>query len=57
MLAAKRAGIKEVILCLDNKKDVEDIKPDYLKGLTFHYVTQMEEVLKIALLKEKVKEI
>lgn len=57
LLAAKRAGIKEVILCLDNKKDVEDIKPDYLKGLTFHYVTQMEEVLKIALLKEKVKEI
>lgn len=57
LLAAKRAGIKEVILCIENKKDVEDIKPDYLKGLTFHYVTQMEEVLKIALLKEKVKEI
>ncbi|WP_317900238.1 endopeptidase La [Aurantibacillus circumpalustris] len=57
LLAAKRAGIKEVILCLDNKKDVEDIKPDYLKGLTFHYVTQMEDVLKIALLKEKVKEL
>ncbi len=55
LLAAKRAGIKEVILCLDNKKDVEDIKPDYLKGLTFHYVTEMEEVLKQALLKEKVK--
>jgi ATP-dependent Lon protease len=34
---------------------VEDIKPDYLKGLTFHYVTQMEDVLKIALLREKVK--
>ena len=57
LLAAKRAGIKEVILCIDNKKDVEDIKPDYLKGLTFHYVTQMEEVLKLALLKEKVKEL
>jgi len=56
LLAAKRAGIKEVILCIDNKKDVEDIKPDYLKGLTFHYVTQMEEVLKLALLKERVKE-
>ena len=55
LLAAKRAGIKEVILCVDNKKDVEDIKPDYLKGLTFHYVTQMEDVLKIALLREKVK--
>jgi len=56
LLAAKRAGIKEVILCIDNKKDVDDIKPDYLKGLTFHYVTQMEEVLRIALLKEKVKD-
>ena len=56
LLAAKRAGIKEIILCADNKKDVEDIKPDYLKGLSFHYVTQMEEVLKLALLKEKVKD-
>jgi ATP-dependent Lon protease len=56
LLAAKRAGIKEVILCVDNKKDVDDIKPDYLKGLTFHYVTQMEEVLKLALLKERVKD-
>lgn len=56
ILAAKRAGIKEIILCADNKKDVEDIKPDYLKGLTFHYVTQMDEVLKLALLKEKAKE-
>jgi ATP-dependent Lon protease len=55
LLAAKRAGIKEIILCADNKKDVDDIKPDYLKGLTFHYVTQMEDVLKIALLREKVK--
>jgi ATP-dependent Lon protease len=55
LLAAKRAGIKEVILCADNRKDVEDIKPDYLKGLSFHYVTHMEEVLQIALLKEKVK--
>jgi ATP-dependent Lon protease len=56
LLAAKRAGIKEIILCADNKKDVDDIKPDYLKGLSFHYVTQMEEVLKLALLKEKVKD-
>ncbi|MEI6020118.1 MAG: endopeptidase La [Bacteroidota bacterium] len=53
LLAAKRAGIKEIILCADNKKDVDDIKPEYLKGLNFHYVTQMEEVLKMALLKEK----
>jgi ATP-dependent Lon protease len=55
LLAAKRAGIKEVILCHDNKKDVDDIKPDYLKGLTFHYVDRMEEVLQLALLKEKAK--
>jgi len=57
ILAAKRAGIKEIILCADNKKDIDDIKPEYLKGLTFNYVTQMEDVLKIALLKEKVKDI
>ncbi len=57
LLAAKRAGIKEIILCDQNRKDVEDIKPEYLKGLTFNYVSQMEEVLKIALLKEKVKEV
>ena len=56
LLAAKRAGIKEVILCADNRKDVEEIKSEYLKGLSFHYVTEMSEVLKIALLKEKVKD-
>jgi len=56
ILAAKRAGIKEIILCADNRKDVEDIKPVYLKGLQFHYVTQMAEVLQLALLKEKVKD-
>jgi ATP-dependent Lon protease len=50
ILAAKRAGIKEIILCADNKKDVDDIKSDYLKGLTFKYVTQMKEVLQLALL-------
>ncbi len=55
LLAAKRAGIKEVILCVDNRKDVEDIKADYLKGLTFHYVENMREVIDAALLKEKVK--
>ena len=52
ILAAKRAGILEIILCADNKKDVDDIKADYLKGVSFHYVTKMEEVLKLALLKE-----
>ncbi|MBI2723038.1 MAG: endopeptidase La [Bacteroidetes bacterium] len=55
ILAAKRAGIKEIILCEDNRKDVEYIKQDYLKGLSFNYVKQMEEVLKLALLKEKEK--
>lgn len=55
ILAAKRAGIKEIILCEDNRKDVEYINQDYLKGLTFHYVKQMEEVLEHALLKEKAK--
>jgi len=44
------------VLCEANKKDVDDIKPEYLKGLTFHYITEMEDVLRIALLKEKVKE-
>ncbi|MBS1637962.1 MAG: endopeptidase La [Bacteroidetes bacterium] len=56
ILAAKRAGIKEIILCADNKKDIDDINPGYLKGLQFHYVTQMAEVLQLALLKEKVKD-
>ena len=51
ILAAKRAGIKEIILCADNKKDVDDIKADYLKGLTFNYISQMKEVLQLALLK------
>ena len=51
ILAAKRAGIKEIILCADNKKDIDDIKPDYLKGLQFKYVNQMTEVLDLALLK------
>lgn len=55
ILAAKRAKIKEIILCEKNRKDIEDINPDYLKGLTFHYVTKMEEVLEIALTKTKVK--
>ena len=55
ILAAKRANIKEIILCEKNKKDIEDIKKDYLKGLTFHYVTKMEEVLDLALTKARVK--
>jgi ATP-dependent Lon protease len=54
ILAAKRAGIKEIILCIDNKKDIEDIKKEYIKDLKFHYVEQMIDVVKLALLKEKV---
>lgn len=50
ILAAKRAGIKEIILCRENKKDVEDIKKEYLKGLKFHYVDSIQEVLETALL-------
>ncbi len=53
ILAAKRANIKEIILSKDNRKDVEDIKPEYLKGLKFHYVSDMMEVIDLALLKQK----
>jgi ATP-dependent Lon protease len=55
ILAAKRAGIKEIILCKANKKDIDDIKPEYVENLTFHFVEDMMEVLDIALLKRKVK--
>lgn len=56
ILAAKRAGIKEIILSKENKKNIDEIKPLYLKGLTFHYVDDIKQVLDIALLKEKVKD-
>ena len=55
ILAAKRARIKEIVLCEDNRRDIEEIKPEYLKGLTFHYVKEMSEVLDVALTKQKVK--
>ncbi|MDA8728681.1 endopeptidase La [Flavicella sp.] len=55
ILAAKRANIKEIVLCAANKKDIDEIKDSYLKGLKFHYVDEMREVLEIALLKQKVK--
>jgi len=55
ILAAKRAGITDIILSADNKKDIEEIKPSYLKGLKFHYVKEMIEVIQLALLNEKVK--
>ena len=51
ILAAKRAGIKEIILCSENKKDIDEIKKEYLKGLKFHYVDHIKEVLETALLK------
>jgi ATP-dependent Lon protease len=54
ILAAKRAGIKEIIMCFKNKQDVDEIKVDYLKGLQIHYVSKMSEVLDLALLNEKV---
>lgn len=54
ILAAKRAGIKEIILCSDNRKDIEEIPVIYLKGLTFHYVTDVKEVFRLALTDEKV---
>ena len=56
ILAAKRAGIKEIILCEQNRKDIEEIQPIYLSGLTFHYVTDIKEVLALALTDEKVKD-
>lgn len=55
ILAAKRARIKEILLCEDNRRDIEEIKPEYLKGLTFHYVKDMDDVLELALMKQKVK--
>jgi ATP-dependent Lon protease len=55
ILAAKRAKIKELILCVDNEKDILEIKEEYLKGLTFHYVSTMEEVIALALTNQYVK--
>ena len=55
ILAAKRAHIKEIMLCEDNRRDIEEIKPEYIKGLTFHYVKEMSQVIDVALTKQKVK--
>ena len=51
ILAAKRAGMKEIILCAQNEKDVLEINPGFIKGLKFHYVTEMKDVVKLAILK------
>lgn len=56
ILAAKRSGIKEIILCSRNKKDVEEVEKNYLKGIKFHYVNHVSEVLNLALTKELVKD-
>jgi ATP-dependent Lon protease len=55
ILAAKRADIKEIIISEENKKDIEEINELYLKGLKFHYVKNIADVLEIALLKQKVE--
>lgn len=55
ILAAKRSGIKEITLSVKNKRDIEEIEKHYLKGLSFHYVSSVDEVLKVALLKDRVE--
>jgi len=56
ILAAKRAGIKEIVLCKENEKDVEEVPADFIKGLKFFYVENMDEVLEHVLEKKPVKE-
>ena len=55
ILAAKRAKIREIILCKDNEKNILDIDKSYLKGLTFHYVSTMKEVIDLAITNKRVK--
>jgi ATP-dependent Lon protease len=55
ILAAKRANIKEIILCYENKSDIDEIKSEYIEGLTFHYVKEMSEVIDVAITNQKVK--
>ena len=52
VLAAKRAGLKEIIVCAQNEKDVEEIDPEFIKGIKFHYVKTMNQVLEIALVEK-----
>ena len=49
ILAAKRSGMKEIILCTQNEKDVNEIEPSFIKGVQFHYVKNMQQVLDLAL--------
>lgn len=53
ILAAKRAGITDLLLCKDNRRDIEEIEPRYLEGLTFHYISEMSEALDLALVAEE----
>ncbi len=55
MLAARRANLEHIILSEENRKDIEEIKPGYIEGLTFHYIDEMKEIIDFALLSEKVK--
>jgi len=55
ILAAKRANIKDIILCKSNRKDILEIKESYIKDLNFHYVSEMKEVIELALMKDQVK--
>lgn len=55
ILAARRSNIKNIILCKQNEKDILEIKEDYIKDMTFHYVSEMKQVVELALLKTKVK--
>jgi ATP-dependent Lon protease len=57
ILAAKRAGITDLILCTENRRDVEDIEQRYLEGLKFHYIERMDEALKLALEKQERKSV
>ncbi|MDO7651937.1 MAG: endopeptidase La, partial [Schleiferiaceae bacterium] len=56
ILAAKRSGINQILLCKDNRKDVDEIPPKYIKGMHIHYVSEMLEVIDFALLSTKVKD-
>jgi ATP-dependent Lon protease len=56
ILAAKRAKIRDIVLSQENRKDIEDIKPAYIKGLTFHYLDEMKEINEVVLLTGKVKD-
>ena len=53
ILAAKRAGITDILLCNDNRRDIEEIEPVYLEGLHFHYINEICEALPLALVEEK----